>query len=316
MELADPDVPLLPSEPDPVRDTPQAPQGAPVIPAPRARRVPLLAISIAVVAMLAGSGLFISRYSFGRHAAGEPGTPASESQGFQPFWDTYHSISDRYAGGAVDKISVIQGAIRGMIDSLGDPYSAYLSADDYRKSLQGISGQFEGIGAEMTSRAGDGSDGCAPIGPGCQLVVTRPIPGSPAATAGVEPGDVVVAVDGAAVDGLDVDGALGRIRGKKGTVVKLALQRDGRPVELAITRDVVQEEEVESRVLAGGAVGYLRLSGFSDASAHPAGDTLKSHPPPGRAKAILALRGNPPGDVTAAPKITSHFIAPPVLISD
>ena len=55
------------------------------------------------------------------------------------------------ATGTVDKISVIQGAIRGMIDSLGDPYSAYLSAEDYRKSLQGISGQFEGIGAEITS---------------------------------------------------------------------------------------------------------------------------------------------------------------------
>jgi len=313
MELADPDVPLLPTDPDHVPDIPAAPAGPPTTPKAPARRRSLLTISIAVVAILAGSGLFVSGYSLGRHAAGEPGTAASDSQAFQPFWDTYHSISDRYAGGTVDKISVIQGAIRGMIDSLGDPYSAYLSAEDYRKSLQGISGQFEGIGAEITSRAGDGSDGCAPIGPGCQLVVTRPIPGSPAATAGVEPGDVVVVVDGAAVDGLDVDGALGRIRGKKGTVVKLALQRDGRPVELAITRDVVQEEEVETRVLAGGAVGYLRLSGFSDASADAVVDALKSHLAAGRTKVILDLRGNPGGYVTAARKIASQFIGAGVL---
>ncbi|MFL5709183.1 MAG: S41 family peptidase [Chloroflexota bacterium] len=313
MELADPDVPLLPPEPDPVRDTPQAPHSAPVLRAPGARRIPLLAISIAVVAILAGSALFVSGYSLGRHAAGEPGTAASDSQAFQPFWDTYHSISDRYAGGAVDKISVIQGAIRGMIDSLGDPYSAYLSAEDYRQSLQGISGQFEGIGAEITSRAGDGSDGCAPIGPDCRLIVTRPIPGSPAATAGVEPGDVVLAVDGAAVDGLNVDGALGRIRGKKGTVVKLALERDGRPVELAITRDVVQEEEVETKVLADGTVGYLRLSGFSDTSADALVDALKSHMAAGRTKLILDLRGNPGGYVTAARKIASQFVGGGVL---
>jgi carboxyl-terminal processing protease len=313
MELADPDVPLLPPESDRGPDTPPAPGASPAIPATPGRRVALLAISIAIVAILAGSGLFVSGYSLGRHAAGEPGTPASESQAFQPFWDTYHSISDRYAGGTVDKISVIQGAIRGMIDSLGDPYSAYLSAEDYRQSLQGISGQFEGIGAEITSRAGDGSDGCAPIGPGCRLVVTRPIPGSPAATAGVEPGDVVLAVDGAAVDGLDVDGALGRIRGKKGTVVKLALERDGRPVELAITRDVVQQEEVETKVLADGAVGYLRLSGFSDSSADALVDALRSHLAAGRDKLILDLRGNPGGYVTAARKIASQFVGAGVL---
>jgi carboxyl-terminal processing protease len=200
-----------------------------------------------------------------------------------------------------------------MIDSLGDPYSAYLSADDYRKSLQGISGQFEGIGAEITSRGGDGTDGCAPLGPTCRLVVTRPIPGSPAATAGIMAGDVVVAVDGAALDGLDVDGALARIRGKKGTIVNLALQRDGRPVELAITRDIVQEAEVETKALADGAVGYVRVSGFSDASADAVVDGLKAHLAAGRTKLILDLRGNPGGYVTAARKIASQFIGSGVL---
>ena len=298
MELADPDAPTLTPDPDPV---PTTSEPSPVTSTKPARRLPLVSIAVAVIAILAGSALFMSGYSLGRQAAGDPGTPASEEQAFQPFWDTYHSISDRYALGAVDQVSVIQGAIRGMIDSLGDPYSAYLSAEDYRKSLQGISGQFEGIGAEITSRAGDGTDGCAPLGPDCRLVVTRPIPGSPAATAGVLPGDVVVAVDH------------GRIRGKKGTVVKLALQRDGSPVELAITRDIVQEAEVETRALAGGAVGYLRVSGFSDASADAVVDGLKANLAAGRTKLILDLRGNPGGYVTAARKIASQFVGSGVL---
>ncbi len=181
MELPDPDAPPL--EPDPAPLTTLAP-------GPR-RRVSMLTVSIAVVAILAGSALFVSGYSLGRQAAADPGTPASEGDAFAPFWETYHSISDRYAGGTVDRTTVIQGAIRGMIESLGDPYSAYLSADDYRRSLQGISGQFEGIGAEITSRARDGTEGCTPLGADCLLVVTRPLPGSPAEMAGIRPDDIV-----------------------------------------------------------------------------------------------------------------------------
>ena len=65
-----------------------------------------------------------------------------------------------------------------MIGALEDPYSAYLSSDDYRKSLQGISGQFEGIGAQITAKALDGTEGCTPLGAACRLVVTEPLPGA------------------------------------------------------------------------------------------------------------------------------------------
>ena len=108
---------------------------------------------------MAGSALFLSGYSMGRQAAEEPGTPPSEDEAFQPFWDTYHAISDRYAGGEVDRTLIVQGAIRGMIGALGDPYSAYLTSEEYRESLLGISGQFEGIGAEIAAQAPDGTRG-------------------------------------------------------------------------------------------------------------------------------------------------------------
>ena len=193
-------------------------------PAADPRRIPFLAISIALVAVLAGSALFLSGYSLGRQAATEPGTPPSQSEAFQPFWDTYHAISDRYAGGDVDRTKVVQGAIRGMIQALGDPYSAYLTSDEYRDSLLGISGQFEGIGAEIATEGSDGTEGCSPLGSTCRLVVTKPIAGSPADKAGVKVGDVVVSVDGAALDGLTVDAARDRIRGPKGSVVALTLR--------------------------------------------------------------------------------------------
>jgi carboxyl-terminal processing protease len=291
---------MVPVDPDPV--TPDPPPAAP-------RRIPYLAISIALVAVMAGSTLFLSGYSLGRQTAGEPGTPASESGAFQPFWDTYHAINDRYAGGEVDRTKVVQGAIRGMIQALGDPYSAYLTSDEYRDSLLGISGQFEGIGAEIATQGSDGTEGCSPLGSSCRLVITKPIAGSPAEAAGVKVGDIVVSVDGAALDGLTVDGARDRIRGPKGSVVTLTLRRAGVPIQLTITRDVVQTTEVESRVLAGGTVGYIGLAGFSDAAADDVVTALKAHIAAGRTNLILDVRGNPGGYVTAARKIASQFIS-------
>jgi carboxyl-terminal processing protease len=251
----------------------------------------------------------MSGYTMGREAATEPGTPASDDAAFQPFWDTYHTINDRYAGGDVDRGALVQGAIRGMIDSLGDPYSEYLSSDQYRQNLQGISGQFEGIGAEIATRAADGTEGCTPLGPECRLVVTRPLDGSPAERAGLKPGDVVLSVDGVSLDGLTVDGARDRIRGPKGTVVTLSIQRGtAAPSSVAITRDIVQTKEVESEALAGGTVGYVVVDGFSDAAADEVVTALTDHLAAGRTKLILDLRGNPGGYVTAARRIASQFI--------
>ena len=278
------------------------------------RRLPVVSLAIAAVAILAGSALFVSGYSLGRQTAVEPGTPASEDAAFRPFWDTYHTINDRYAGGDVQRDTLIQGAIRGMIGSLGDPYSAYLSSDDYRKSLQGISGQFEGIGAEIATEGPDGTKGCTPLGATCRLVITKPLPGSPAAGAGLLPGDIILAADGVTLDGLTIDGARDKIRGPKGTIVTLNVQRgSGATFDLAITRDVVQEKEVDSRVLAGGAVGYVRVRGFSDAAADATVAAFAEHLKAGRTKLILDLRGNPGGYVTAARKIASQFIASGVI---
>ena len=282
---------------------------------PRARRrLPVVSLSVAAVAILAGSALFVSGYSLGRQTAVEPGTPASEDAAFRPFWDTYHTINDRYAGGEVRRDTLIQGAIRGMISSLGDPYSAYLSSDDYRKSLQGISGQFEGIGAEIATQGPGGAKGCTPLGATCRLLITNPLPGSPAAAAGLQPGDIILAANGVSLDGLTVDGARDKIRGPKGTVVTLNVQRGSAAAfDVAITRDVVQEKEVDSRVLAGGAVGYVRVRGFSDAAADATVAAFAEHLKAGRTKLILDLRGNPGGYVTAARKIASQFIGSGVI---
>jgi carboxyl-terminal processing protease len=276
------------------------------------RRGPVLAIAIALVAVLAGSALFMAGFSLGRRDLSQPGTPATDDKAFEPFWNTYHTIVDRYAGGPVDKSKLIEGAIKGMIAALDDPYSSYLSAEDFQATLQGISGQFEGIGAEIATQNATGANSdCATLGPDCRLVIISPIEGSPAQKAGIRPGDIVLTVDGTSLDGLTVDGARNRIRGKKGTQVTLTIGRKGvaDPIKVTITRDVIVQQEVITKDLGGGEIGYIALTGFSDNSANSLHAALVSDIAKGQKNIILDLRGNPGGFVTAARAVASEFIA-------
>ena len=305
-----PDPPSSESQPPDSLDVPLAR----VRPPGRPRRLPVVPVAIAAVALLAGGALFVSGYSMGRQSATEPGTPTTSDEAFRPFWDTYQTVTGRYAGGAVDREALVQGAIRGMIQALGDPYSAYMTSQEYRQNLETIGGTFEGIGAELATQSTDGSRGCVTLGPACRLLIVAPLDGSPAEAAGLEAGDLVLAADGKPLDGLSVDGARDRIRGPSGSVVKLTVQRGtAAPFVLDVTRAVIERQEVVSRDLAGGTVGYVKLNGFSDRAADAFVAAVKAHVDAGRTRLIVDLRGNPGGYVTAARVVASQFIGSGVI---
>lgn len=272
--------------------------------------VAIAAVALAVVAALAGAGLFLSGYSLGRLDATTPGTPVDEAELFQPFWDAYHAVTERYAGGQVDQKVLIEGAIKGMIEALGDPYSSYLTSDEYKESLEGINGQFEGIGAEIATQGPDGEPGdCSTLGPDCRLLIIAPIAGSPAEAAGLLAGDLVLAVDGESLDGDSIDDARDRIRGPKGTEVVLTIERGGEGTfDLPITRDVIQQKEVETEDLADGSVGYIRITGFSSDAAADVRAAIEEDLDAGRRSFILDVRDNPGGFVDAARDVASQFI--------
>jgi carboxyl-terminal processing protease len=272
-----------------------------------ARRPVVLAAALAIV--IAGSGLFFAGFLLGARTAAQPGTPGDQARAFQPFWDTYDAITKHYAGESVPRKQIIAGAIKGMLESLGDPFSFYMSAEDYKKSLQGLAGQFEGIGATITSRAADGTEGCTPLGSTCSLVVVLPVPGAPAVKAGIRAGDRIVKVDGVSVDGSTVDAVTAKVRGPRGTVVTLTIVRgSGTPMDVAITRDIVVQPEVVSRDLADGRVGYVQLSGFSDGATRDFIAALRAHVEAGRKAIVLDLRGNLGGYLLGARDVTSQFV--------
>jgi carboxyl-terminal processing protease len=270
----------------------------------------MLGVAVALVALLGGGALFLSGYSIGLRQAAEPGTPATEQAEFQAFWDAYHNIKERYPLGPVDQKTLIEGAIKGMVESLGDPYSSYLSSEDFRGTLQDISGEFEGIGAEIgtVNAAGDTVD-CTPFGPDCRLVIVAPIEGSPAEKAGLKPGDVIVTVDGSTLDGLTPDEARDRIRGPKGTSVALHIEREGAAAfDITIVRDTIHRQEVITRDLGDGSIGYVRLTGFSENGADAFVAAVKADVDKGQKKLVIDLRGNPGGFIDAARKVASAFI--------
>lgn len=273
-------------------------------------RAPILALAMVVVSVLAGGALFVSGFLVGQRSVEQPGTPVASAEAFQPFWDSYDTIVKRFALGGETQQSLIDGAIKGMVDSLGDPYSAYLSPDQYSQGLQDLSGQFEGIGAEIGTRDASGATStCTTLGPNCLLVVVSPIDGSPSQKAGIKAGDAIVAVDGASLDGLTIDGARNKIRGKKGTEVVLSIVRGGAaPVDIKVVRDVIVSKEVVTRNLANGTVGYIAVTGFSDNSAVKFHEALQAELKAGVKRIVLDLRGDPGGYVTAARAIASEFI--------
>ncbi len=294
--------PRAPQEPGPSAAAALGPPGG------RRRGGPAVVLAGALVAVLAGTALFVSGFALGARVATTPGTPPGEEAAFGAFWDAYRAIKGSYVG-EVDQKALVEGAIGGMIGALEDPYSSYMTSEEYRRSLQGLSGQFEGIGAEIGTRATAGSD-CATLGPTCAMVVIQPTEGAPAEAAGLRAGDEITAIDGIPVAGLTLDAAVAKIRGPKGTTVTLTVMRGGgTTLELAIVRAVIQQKEVTTRSLAGGQVAYIRLAGFSDTGAAAVAVAIRAAADGGGTRLILDLRGNTGGLVTAARSIASQFVA-------
>jgi len=263
-------------------------------------------VALVIIAILSGSALFASGFTLGLQQALAPGTPTNERDLFDPFWEAYRKITTEYVGQVAPK-ELVEGAIGGMFDAVDDPYSGYMTYDEYQESLGGISGEFEGIGAQMTSETPDGAT-CDTLGPACALMVVDVIRDSPAEQAGLLAGDALTAVDGDPVQGESLVEVVARVKGPRGTEVLLTLLRGSETLELPIVRDVVRTEDVRAEVLADGTVGYLDVAGFSGSAADDFRDLLKEQLDAGIRRFVVDLRDDPGGFVDAALAIASEFI--------
>jgi carboxyl-terminal processing protease len=278
-------------------------------------------IGLFLVAVLAGSALFVSGFTLGRQGALTPGTSDARQRDFEPFWSAFNKIDSQYVGEADDK-KLVEGALKGMFQALGDPYSSYMTSEEYKRSMSSIAGQFEGIGATLTPlRVRPAASGGAAqpdetcpaeekLSATCRLVVKELTEDAPAVKAGVRVGDVLVAVDGKSVNGQTFDEVIKSIRGPRDTTVTLRVRRGAAaPIEIKVVRAIVATKEVTSRVLAGGTIGYIRLDRFTSSSAAEFQKHLRTLvADKGLKRIIFDLRDDPGGFVNEAQQIASQFI--------
>ena len=123
-------------------------------------------MALLLVAAIGGAGLFFSGFMLGRLNGQTPGTSDANQELFRPFWDAYNDVSNNYVG-EVDNHLLVEGAIQGIFNALGDPFSQYLTEEEYRASLGGLSGEFEGVGIEMSAM--ENGEPCETISDTCLL---------------------------------------------------------------------------------------------------------------------------------------------------
>lgn len=193
------------------------------------------------------------------------------------------------------------GAAAGMCAALGDPYTRYLTPEQYASYMEDASGRYVGVGLVLSAKDTG------------ELMVVSPYEGSPGANAGILPGDIILAVDGESVDGSKLDETAKKLRGvhlgsPEGTNVTITVRRDGgEPFDAVLTRSVIDRTSVKANMMDGG-IGYLRISEFNsdtDAEFEKGISTLKNS---GMKKMILDLRDNPGGDFNVAINIADYFV--------
>lgn len=225
----------------------------------------------------------------------EGGTITTTEELFTPFWQAWKLVHDQYLVQPVDDEKLMQGAIRGMMDSLGDPHSGYISPTEYSDATAPLEG-YSGIGAWVNTE-------------GEYLTITAPIKGSPAEAAGLITGDKIIAIDGVDMTGTLAELARQKVLGEAGTQVVLTILRDGaeQPFDVTITRQQISIPSTEYRML-DNQLAYVRLNAFSDttkAEIHAALEELMAQNPKGL---ILDLRYNGGGYLDAAIAVGSEFL--------
>jgi len=229
--------------------------------------------------------------------------PSAElEQLFVPFWEAWDLVHREYVDQPVEEIRLMQGAIRGMLQALGDQHTSYMDPDEYVQANTRLEGEYEGIGAFVDTDSEF-------------LTIVSTIPNSPAEAAGLKPGDEVIAVDGDDMTGVDGNLVVRRVLGPAGTKVTLTIRREGAedPLEFVIERAKIVIPSVESEMLEN-EIGYVRLYDFGDRTTRDLRAALRDLLEEDPRGLILDLRGNPGGFLTTAIEVASEFIGEGVVM--
>ncbi|MBP6804824.1 MAG: S41 family peptidase [Chloroflexi bacterium] len=261
-------------------------------------------LSLLLVILAFGAGYYVGQSPLAPIAffGAASTTPEAAKESFAPFWEVWDLVHNRYYQQPVDDVVLTKGAIDGMLATLDDPHTRYLAPEDEEAARDTMSGEFQGIGAEVEAVDQD-------------IVVVSPIEGSPAEAAGLQPGDILRQADGVDLTGMDVYEAAQLVRGPAGTAVHLLIERDGESFELEIVRDYVALKSVRSEMLDGN-IAYVRLSRFGNQSGEEMEEALTEVMAANPVGLILDLRRNPGGSLDTAVSVADQFLPEGVILRE
>ena len=251
-------------------------------------------------ASLATAVAFLAAPALAQNKAADPKAPGGDKselyQQLNLFGDVLERIRRDYVE-PVEEKQLIENAINGMLSAL-DPHSSYMNPKSYKDMQVQTKGEFGGLGIEVTMDNG-------------VIKVVSPIDDTPAARAGIQPGDLIFALDGEPVQGLTLQEAVERMRGKVGTPIKVSIRRGTKdPFDVTLTRETIKVKPVKFR-LEGGDIGYIRVTSFTEQTTpgvldaveklkKEAGNKLKGY--------IIDLRNNPGGLLDQAIAMSDAFL--------
>ncbi len=236
----------------------------------------------------------------GAQAQTQAATPSQQKQEIYRELDLFGQVLERVRSDYVEEVNdnqLIEAAINGMLSSL-DPHSSYLNSKNFRDLQTQMRGEFGGLGIEVTMENG-------------LVKVVSPIDDTPAAKAGIKPGDYIVEIDGDQVMGLSLSEAVEKMRGPVNSDIKLTIRRDGKdPFPVKLTRAVIKIQSVKYS-LQGGDIGYIRITSFNeqtDVGLINAFKQLKQQAGSKLIGIVLDLRNNPGGLLEQAVSVSNAFI--------
>jgi len=217
-------------------------------------------------------------------------------------FEAWKKLSEKYVGDLPDNQSMVYGMAKGMTNQLDDPYTVFFEPSKAKQFKEDLKGSFEGIGAEIGVKQN-------------MLTVVAPIKDTPADKAELKAGDKILKIDEADTSGLGLDEAVSRIRGEKGTKVKITVmsEEDLTPREVEITRDVINVKSVDWE-MKDDKIAYIRLSGFTENTVKEFTEVTRKIKESDAKKLILDLRGNPGGYLDTAVNIASFFLPKETLV--
>jgi len=276
----------------------------------------LVTIAIVVLVAFGAYGLgFASPYLINQvKAVTSPGTAASSggqstlqkpsqpsgtediNQQFDAFWKTFQAINDEFYYQPIDRQKMIEGATKGMVQSLGDDFTAYLTPEENKSVQESMQGNFEGVGMYIEERNN-------------LPTVEAPIPNTPAEKAGIQARDVIMAVDGRDVTQMTTDQVAALVRGPAGTQVRLTLLRPGQqtPFDVTLTRAKIDVPSVTFKMLDSG-IAHIQVSIFNEKTTQELDAALKQAQDQNATGIILDLRNNGGGLVTSALEMLGRFL--------